>query len=71
MCNKMKKISSKVFENSLRKTYEQAVAEDKLKVEKGWLVGLVRFADRYEKRPTEENKQLLLGYLSSVKTLLK
>ena len=81
----MKKFKPSDFEDSLRKTYEQAVAEDKfiVKVEKGWLIELASFVERYEKRPTEENKQLLLDYLSldslvkklsyiySVKTMMK
>ena len=70
---KTKKISPQIFEDSLRKTYEQAVAEDinMVKVNRIWLLDLGRFAERYEKCPSEENKQLLLGYLSSIKSLLK
>lgn len=69
---KKRKISPQVFEDSLRKTYEQAVAEETfVEVKKGWLIELARFAERYEKHPSEENKQLLLGYLSSIKSLLK
>jgi hypothetical protein len=37
----------------------------------GWFVSLQNAADRFEKKPTEENKQMLLGYISSAKEIVK
>jgi hypothetical protein len=40
-------------------------------VMKGWFSGLYRIAQKYEKNPTDFNRALLMGYISSAQFIIK
>ena len=44
---------------------------DEVIVYKGWFVRLKEIADKFEKNPTDLNKAMLLGYISSAEFIIK
>ena len=46
-------------------------SSDEVIVLAGWFVSLKNIADKFEKKPTEENKAMLLGYISSAEFIVK
>ena len=60
----MKKILTK------RITKKQIYKAETVTIMRGWFSRLYQLAQRYEKEPTDENKALLLGYISSAKFII-
>ena len=44
---------------------------DQITIRRGWFASLKQHADRYEKKPTKENKQILLGFIDSAEFIVK
>lgn len=43
---------------------------DEVLVRKGWFIRLKEIADKFEKNPTDTNKSMLLGFISSAEFII-
>jgi hypothetical protein len=51
-------------------TKKDLCSPDEVVVRKGWFESLYKYAQRFEKDPTAQNKALLLGYISSAEFIV-
>ncbi len=52
------------------RTYKALKKEKHITIPVSWFEVLLRYIERYEKRTDSESLNMLLGYISSVKTIL-
>jgi len=46
-------------------------SNDQVLVQKGWFIGLKEIADKFEKKPTDLNRMILLGFISSAEFIIE